>query len=68
MEKGVCSWCTKSGVISYIPLEANFQDPRMNICVENINVRVMANKLIKIAKDIFACKECVSAYCLRPTE
>lgn len=68
MEKGVCSWCTKSGAISYTPLETNFQDPRMNICVENINARVMANKLIKIAEDIFACKECVSAYGLRPAE
>jgi hypothetical protein len=68
MEKGVCSWCTKHGIISYTLMETNFQDPRMNIYVENINDRMMANKLIKIAKDIFACKECVSAYGLRPTE
>jgi hypothetical protein len=68
MEKGVCSWCTKRGIISYMPLETNFQDPRMNICVENMNAGVWANKLIKIAKGIFACKECVSAYGLRPTE
>lgn len=68
MEKGTCSWCTKSGTISYTPLETNFQDPRMNICVENINTRVMANKLIKIVNGVFACKECVSAYGLRPAE
>lgn len=68
MEKGVCSWCTKPGIISYTPLEADFQDPRMNTCIEKINVSVMVNKLIKIAKGIFACKECVSAYGLRPAE
>lgn len=68
MEKGVCSWCAKPGIISYTPLETDFQDPRMNTCIEKINVSVMANKLIKIAKGIFACKECVSAYCIRPTE
>lgn len=68
MEKGECSWCTKPGVISYTPMETNFQDSRMNICVENINVSVMASKLVKIAKGIFACKECISAYGLRPVE
>lgn len=62
MEKGKCSWCTKPGIISYTLMETNFQDPRMNICIEDINVRIMTKKLIKIAKGIFACKECVSAY------
>lgn len=68
MEKGVCHWCTKTGIISYTPLEINFQDPRMNICVENINAIFMTNKLIKIAKDLFACKECMSAYDLKSIE
>ncbi len=40
----------------------------MNVCVENLNARIIANKLIEIAKGIFACKECVSAYGLRSTE
>ncbi len=68
MEKGICSWCAKSGVIYYSPLETNLQDPRMNECIQEINVRIMAKKLIKIAKGIFACKECLSAYNLRPIE
>jgi hypothetical protein len=66
--KGKCSWCTKSGIISYTPLETNFQDPRMNECIKEINFRILANKLTKIAKGIFACKECVVAYNLILTE
>lgn len=68
MEKGICSWCTKSGVIYYSQLETNFQDPRMNECVRQINVSIMAKKLIEIAKGVFACKECLSAYNLKPIE
>ena len=68
MEKGTCSWCTKPGIISFTLMETNFQDSRMNICIEDINARIIANKLTKIAKGIFACKECVSAYGLRPIE
>ena len=65
MEKGMCSWCAKSGIISYKPLETNFKDPRVNECIERLNISVMSNKLIKITKGIFACKECVSTYNLR---
>ncbi len=68
MEKGICSWCTKTGIISYTPLETNFRDQRMEICVDDINTRIMAHKLIKITKGIFACKECMSAYGLKSTE
>ena len=68
MEKGTCSWCTKPGIIFYTPLETDFEDPRINECIERLNVRVMANKLIEIAKGIFACKECVSVYNLRIAE
>jgi len=68
MEKGVCSWCTKPGIISYVPMNTNFRGQRMKIgiCVEDLNAKIMAHKLIKIAKGVFACKECVSAYSLRP--
>lgn len=66
MEKGTCSWCTKSGIISYTPMETNFQDARINKSIEEVNLSIMANKLIKIAKGVFACKECVSSYSLRP--
>lgn len=65
MEKGVCSWCKKSGIISFIPLEQNFKDSKMNIAIEQINNRVIATKLIKIAEGLFACKECVSSYGLK---
>jgi len=67
-ETGICSWCTKSGIISFTPLETNFKDPRMNVCAEKINVSIISKKLIKMAKGIFACRECVSAYNLRPIE
>ena len=68
MEKGVCSWCAKPGIISYVSVDTNFRGQKMNICVEDLNARIMAHKLIKIAKGVFACKECVSVYGLRPTE
>jgi hypothetical protein len=70
MEKGVCSWCAKPGIISYVPVDTNFRGQRMDIgiCVEDINARIMAHKLIKIEKGVFACKECVYKYGLRPTE
>lgn len=68
MEKGICSWCAKPGIISYIPIKADFKDPRMNKHVEELTARIMANKLTKIDKGIFACKECVSVYNLRTAE
>ena len=67
MEKGICSWCAKSGIMSYTPLET-VKDSRVNECIKRLNIRIMANKLIKIAEGIFACKECISAYNLKIAE
>ena len=69
IEKGTCSWCTKAGIISFMPLRTDFlQNVELNKSVEELNARMMANKLVKIAEGIFACKECVSPYNLRPAE
>lgn len=69
IEKGTCSWCTKAGITSFIPLRTDIlQNVELNKSIDELNTRIMANKLIKIAEGIFACKECVSAYNLRPTE
>ena len=67
-EKGVCRWCMKPGIISFVPLRTDFEDPRINRANKEINARMMADKLIKIADGIYACKECVSAYRLRIAE
>ena len=63
-EHGICRWCAKEGVISYTPLQS--LDSKMNKFIEETNVIMMNNKLIKIAEGIFACKECVKAYNLTP--
>lgn len=65
-ETGICRWCTKEGVVSYAPIGQNFRDPKMNEYAEEINIRMMNNKLIKIAEGIFACKKCVEVYDLKP--
>lgn len=66
MEIGECRWCTKTGMISYTSLKPNFPNNDMNEYVENVNARIMASKLVKIAEGIFACEECVRAYRLAP--
>jgi hypothetical protein len=69
IEKGRCSWCTKTGIKSFIPLRTDtLQNVELNKSIEELNARMMTNKLIKIAEGLFACKECVSAYGLKPAE
>lgn len=67
-ERGVCRWCMKQGTISFTPLKTDSKDPKIIRGIEEYNARVMADKLIKIADGIYACKECVSAYRLRVTD
>lgn len=67
-ERGVCRWCMKPGIISCVPLKTDFEDPRMNRSVKELNARVLADKLIKIAEGVYACKECVSVYRLNIAE
>ncbi len=69
IETGTCSWCKKIGIKSFIPLRTcALQNAELNKSMEDLNARMMTIKLIKIAEGIFACKECVSAYGLKPTE
>ena len=67
-ERGVCRWCMKSGIISFVPLKTVCDDSRMNKGIEEYNARIMADRLIKIADGIYACKECVSVYRLNVAE
>lgn len=67
-ERGVCRWCMKSGVISFVPLKTDFKDPRVNRYNKESNARAMTDKLIKIADGVYACRACVSAYRLKTTE
>lgn len=67
-EKGVCRWCMKPGIVSFVSLKTDVKDPRIKKAIEELNARAMANKLIKIADGVYACKECVSVYRLRVAE
>lgn len=69
IEKGTCSWCTKAGIVSFIPLRTDIiQNVEVNKSIEQLNTRIMENKLIRIEEGIFVCKECVSVYGLKPIE